>query len=564
MIAHALLLLALLAQPAPAPDLTGLTVPATLNGPVREFIAFFQGRARPFYARALARLGRYRGLMVPILQAEGVPEELVFLCMIESGYTADAVSHASAVGPWQFMRATGLAEGLEQDEWVDERRDFEKATRAAAQHLRGLYDRFGSWPLAMAAYNAGVGNVSRAITRANHNDFWRLAAEGELPGEATRYVPKIMAAMVIATDPARYGFSDVIPQAPLEIEVIAAPPQLDLHALAKQIKLDPAALTDLNPELRRAFTPPERQDYPLRVPRAHAEAARAALSAAVKPTTLLKRKIRYGESLDDIARAHGMRRATLERLNEGLERLKPGQEILVFSRARPDPDNQLVIAARPTLDIAIEGRTLAYFPIRSPRPLSEVAAAFGISAGQIALWNELDPQALLQRGMALRLYLPPNFPHDDYLLLSAEQVTLVEPGSDGEARSKRAAKRGRGAHVRIVRHTVALGDNLWKIAKRYGVTVSAIRAENGLNRSGGLVVGAALKIPQPARARPKGQARARKPKPNARGRKRYTIRKGDTLAKIAERFGVEVKAIQRRNGMGRKSRLMPGQTIVIP
>ena len=198
--------------------------------------------------------------------------------MIESGFNPDAVSRASAVGPWQFMKPTGLEYGLRYDAWVDERRDFVKATDAAARHFKDLYRRFGTWPLAMAAYNAGIGAVSRAVKLMGTNDFWRLAELGALPTEATRYVPKAMAAMVIGHNADRYGFGEVKRETPVPSVPISVPGATDVQAFAKSLRIPSAAILDLNPELLRGYTPPYGEFYQLKIPESLREKVESGLS----------------------------------------------------------------------------------------------------------------------------------------------------------------------------------------------------------------------------------------------------------------------------------------------
>ena len=220
-------------DPPPDLKLDGLEVPVTLNAAVRAYMDFFMGRGRPIYARWYARMGRWEKLMLPILEQHGIPPEMIYVCMIESGFNAEAVSHASAVGPWQFMRRTGSAYGLAVDDWVDERRDPVKSTEAAARHFKDLYDRLGSWPLVMAAYNAGAGWLNRGVKRANSNEFWRLVEADTLPAQAQNYVPKAMAAMIIGQDPARYGFGEVRPEPPIQFAIASVPGGLDLGRFAR-------------------------------------------------------------------------------------------------------------------------------------------------------------------------------------------------------------------------------------------------------------------------------------------------------------------------------------------
>jgi len=553
---------------AEAPPLDGLTVPVVLNGPVEHFLDFFQARGRFIYAGWWARMHRFEPHIRPILEEHGVPAELIYVCMIESGFDPDAVSRAAAVGPWQFVQSTGRAYELRLDDWIDERRDPIKATRAAARHFRDLYAKYRSWPLVLAAYNAGVGHIDRGMAKANTNDYWRLVTLGTIPEGATRYVPKVMATMIIGQDPARYGFGDVKPMAPWRFGVVEVPGGRDLQALAKAADVAYAELVDLNPELRRGFTPPDGVAYPLRVPpEAVAKLTAAVESRASRPGVFVEHTVRFGERLRDIARAYAVRRRTLRRLNR-IERgePEPGQVLIVprgDTKAPGDPI-ELLVATDPEVDFDVPGRVPVYFPVRSRTGLDRVAAFFDVSPGHIAMWNGLDPAAAVQRGMVLKIFVPLDFDTGSAVLVEQSQALEVAAGSAAAEHALAYARKERTPTVKRVTHTVRRGDNLWKIAGKHGVTVAALRAENGLPPGGGLAVGQSLSVPTLATPKPRGKAARRRPKAGAKGRTRYKVRSGDSLWKIARKFGTTIKALRRANGLGRKTGLRPGQRLVIP
>ena len=551
-------------QPAPPPRLAGLQVEANLNGPVRHFLEFFKNRGRFIYGPWYAKMGRYQAMMEPILEAHGLPPEIIYICMIESGFNPDAVSRAAAVGPWQFMRSTGGEYDLRFDEWIDERRDPVKATVAAARHLKDLHDRYGGWPLAFAAYNAGVGHVARAIKKANTNDFWRLSALGALPYGATQYAPKALAAMIVGTDPAYFGFAEIKRDAPWSFEEILVPGGADLERLAKLAGTSFATLNRLNPELRRGFTPPG-EDYSLRVPPASAEALQKGLAKKMRTRVFLEYSMRFGERLIDVARDHGVSLRTLRRLNKVEGEPPHGKMILVprvKGKAKGADDGELLVIQQPNLEFVTDGLKEVFFPIRRRYDLETVAGFFGVGPGQIALWNGLDRHGALRRGMVLRIFVDQDFDIRTAKLVDPAKTMRLTAGSD--AVSNVLVHAGKTGKIKRVKHVVRRGQSLWTIAKRHGVTVKAIRAANGMSRRKGLSPGQTLLIPKPKSARPRGKAAKRAPKRGARGRTSYKVRRGDSLWKIAKKFGVTVKAIKRRNGMRRRSRLRPGQRLVIP
>ena len=239
-------------------------VPSIRSGRVDRHLQFFSFHIRDRFEQWLRRLERYRPAVQRIFAEFKLPDDLIFLSLVESGFNTQAVSRARAVGPWQFIKPTAKTYGLRVDKWVDERRDPVKSTVAAAQYLRDLYEMFGSWPLAMAAYNAGEGKVGRALARRQVSDFWGLVDTKLLRRETKEYVPRFLAAAQIAKDPSRYGFS-IVPQSPVEYEEVAITRPLHLRVAGQAAGVSYEQMKNLNPELRRDMTPPDAV-YILKVP----------------------------------------------------------------------------------------------------------------------------------------------------------------------------------------------------------------------------------------------------------------------------------------------------------
>ncbi|HEY7729053.1 MAG TPA: transglycosylase SLT domain-containing protein [Candidatus Eisenbacteria bacterium] len=286
------------------------TIPAERNARVDKWIDFFTGRGREQFQRWLMRSGDYWDLLTKTLRAEGVPEELANLVFVESGFNMQARSVARAVGPWQFIRGTAKLFGLQVTPYVDERRDPEASTRAAARYLKRLYSLFdGSWPLALAAYNSGEGTVQRAIRRQGTSDFWSL----DLPQETEEYVPQFLAAMEIASDPERYGF-DLPPNSPLRFDEVIVHGPVDLGLIAKVGSISLADLKLLNPMFVRQRLPAHEDGTALRVPAGQGEEVQAALDANYHPKPLTKSEIRAARLAHrrDLARStrHGRRGGT--------------------------------------------------------------------------------------------------------------------------------------------------------------------------------------------------------------------------------------------------------------
>src|SRR5438067_5939884 len=337
-----------LADPAPAgnvsvkiPELLGISeeelrakydIPVELNDAVVAYIRFFQTDAREHFSKWLSRSTRYIPMMRKVLEREGLPLDTVYLAMIESGFSAYAYSFAKAAGPWQFVVGTSRRYGLLTDFWVDERRDPYKSTIAASKYLKELKARFhGDWYLAWAGYNAGEGKISRAIRKEKTTDFWRMMGRGRtLRAETKHYVPKLIAAALIAKHPERFGFHVDYDQ-PRDFEEVRVPDATDLHVVAKAAGITFEELRDLNPELRRFCTPPG--GYTLRLPPGKREAFLAEYEKldANDRLSFTEHRVEKGEPLGKIARAYGVSEAAILRTNgiRTYRQIKPGRMLVI-------------------------------------------------------------------------------------------------------------------------------------------------------------------------------------------------------------------------------------------
>jgi len=241
-------------------------IPIVINEKVEEFIHYFQTTRRDRFVTWLARSGRYIPVMKKLLKEHGLPEDLVYMAFIESGFDPYAYSRSKAVGPWQFIYLTGKRYGLRVNWWVDERRDPEKSTIAAAKYLKDLYETFACWYLAAAGYNAGEYKIVKAMKRYRTEDFWKLTKVQYLKRETKNYVPLLIAAALVAKDPEKYGFTDVEYQEPLRYEKVKVPELTSLSLVANACETSLEEIKDLNPELRRGVTPPNETDYEIKIP----------------------------------------------------------------------------------------------------------------------------------------------------------------------------------------------------------------------------------------------------------------------------------------------------------
>ncbi len=241
-------------------------IPVEYNDRVRFWVRYFQTKGRNWFSRCLSRSTRYIPTIHTILRREGLPLDLAYVALVESGFSDYAESHASAVGMWQFIPSTGLSYGLKINWWIDERRDFIKATEAAIQYKKKLYSMFNSWPLVMASYNAGENRVKRLVKKHKTNNFWILANLKSLPQETIDYLPKIMAATIIAKNPKLYGFREVKYKSPELYEYVKIPGGTHLKKVAKLTSENYKTIRNLNPELLKFYIPKEILSHKIRVP----------------------------------------------------------------------------------------------------------------------------------------------------------------------------------------------------------------------------------------------------------------------------------------------------------
>jgi membrane-bound lytic murein transglycosylase D len=309
-------------------------IPVVVNDRVDFWVQYFKTSGRRMFMKWLVRGAALQSMVQPILEASGVPNEFFYLAMIESGFNNGALSRARASGTWQFMRGTAQLYGLRVDHWVDERRDPIKSTLAAATFLRDLYADLGDWHLAMAAYNAGPGKVRKAIRLGGSHDFWSLADTKLLAKETKHYVPKVLAAILIAADPKAHGFdvqgavADAIP----DTEVLVKRP-VRLEELANRLGVSQTALLTWNPELIRGITPPTKGGYALRLPPAYAASYPSIEDqlAVIQVTDIQMHTVRKGETLSRIARKYNVRVKQILGVNPALSatKLKPGRTIAI-------------------------------------------------------------------------------------------------------------------------------------------------------------------------------------------------------------------------------------------
>src|SRR5581483_3997988 len=351
------------------------------NALVQSYINYYLGRGHATMENGLRRSGRYMVLARRIFKEEGVPQDLAWLAQVESAWSPYARSWAAAVGLWQFIPGTGSRFGLQQDYWVDERMSFEKATRASAKYLKFLANRYaGNWELAMAAYNSGEGNVDKAIARSGYADFWEIYQRGLLPNETRNYVPNILATIIIAKNPAAYGFS-AKPDPALAYDTVVVNNSVDMKLVADACDTQYEFVMALNPELKRGVTPPG-VPHPVRVPVKCGKQLQATLKLIPpdKRTLWRLQTAQADDNFGTIARRTGVSESMLSAINGG--QLKSGQKVIV-----PVGSSGLRNASAVSPRAATPGTTAASGPVkliaytvRQGETLTDIAARYSVSA----------------------------------------------------------------------------------------------------------------------------------------------------------------------------------------
>jgi len=434
-------------------------IPVVLNDAVLRAVAFYQFRTPQAFAAALKRSGRYVPMMREILRAEGLPEDLVYMAMIESAFKANAHSRARAHGFWQFIDGTARRYGLKRTRSYDERSDPEKSTRAAARYLKDLYEMFGDWYLAMAGYSAGEGKVLKGLQRLNVKDYWQMSAGSYLRRETREYVPFVLAAALISKDPARYGF-DVVPDPPLSFDVVRVPKPVDLARVAEAVGVPLAELQLLNSELTTRVTPQGIADYPVRVPPGAAGRLTAQLASLPAAPEVKERRItaKKGDTLEKVAARAGVKVTALCDYNDlpRNAKLRKGQVLLV--PAGPAPKRPAtpasLVAAAPAPQGEIRALPTPAAAVRRPDDVPPFTAAAGpVSAAPLPARVEI-------------------------------------PASGFET-----APAARPVGPRAASYRVRSGDTLYRIAMRFGTTVGDLASRNGIRISETLRAGQLLLVP---------------------------------------------------------------------
>ena len=429
-------------------------LPLMMTDQVAGYINYFSTRGHGTLERGLTRSGRYREMIQRTFREEGVPQDLIYLAQAESGFHPYAVSRAGARGIWQFMASRARAYDLHRDTWTDDRQDPEKSTRAAARHLKDLYNQFGDWYLAMAAYNSGPGTVQSAVKRTGYADFWELYRRNVLPKETRNYVPIIVAVTIMAKNPAQYGLDDIVPDRELAYDTVKINYSVDLRLVAECVGATSEELQELNPGLLRMTTPKGRFD--LHLPAGTGEKYQATIGSIPPDMRIWWRyhTVASGETLMSLARTYHTPLKTIADANQ------------LSTTDGVEAGAKLVIPVAPKRggDAQTYAKRLTVYRVRKNDSVETVSDNLGIPAVTIRRWNRLKSDSLSGRRV-LYLHLPVS-------------PAVAETEQVASAKSRRSNHLAASSSPTEVRHTVKRGETLYSIATNYRTSVAAIKQTN--------------------------------------------------------------------------------------
>jgi membrane-bound lytic murein transglycosylase D len=483
--------------------LTLPTLPVRLDARVIKYLKFYRDDTR---GKNILRIWAKKcGRLSPALRAEfaraGLPTDLIWLSLIESGHNPTIVSSAGAAGLWQFIPESGRMYGLTVDRWVDERLDPERSTEAAVRYLTDLRSRFGSWELAMAAYNMGHGGLLRAMRKFNTNDFWTLSRfEAGLPWETSLYVPKIMATAIAMTNKKAFGIDDVTPDLPIAFDVVWVQPGVDLADVARAADAPASDVVALNALYPSGRTPPATSGkrFAVRVPPGRGLAAEQRLAQGTRRAegSPEPRVVRFGDTLESVASEMGMTArelAALNRIGES-ERIAAGLVLLVPAapqQAKGPPPPGAQPAAQPDEVFVVQPRRFdegerrrVFYRVIAGDQLPAIAAAFGVAPSEVAAWNAVDSAAWLQPGMGLQIYVNEDFDLSRVRALREHEVRVLVAGS-AEFFEYFEAQNGRKRVTVLAKKD----ETLAAVGKRYGMSAAMMERINRVPASTKLAAG---------------------------------------------------------------------------
>ncbi|HEX5410433.1 MAG TPA: LysM peptidoglycan-binding domain-containing protein [Terriglobia bacterium] len=499
-------------------------LPLVTNDYVAGFLTYFQNGGQGYIEKILSRVGMYQPMMTRILRKYGLPQDLIYMAAGESSFSPLAVSSAGATGIWQFMAARAREYGLKMNQYQDQREDPLKSTDAAVRHLRDLYQEFGDWYLAMAAYDAGPGAIQRAIERTGYANFWKLRELHALPMETQNYVPIFIATALIAKDPRAYGF-EVQPDPPMDPDQITVTVPTDLRLVAELIDQPAKELERLNPSLLTWATPLDESQFEINLPHGTKELYEKRITEVPPEKRVSWRAVKLDESdtLDAIARKYRITRAELAQANH----LDAGDD--------PEAGAYLILPLPPGREPAYRRGRYYRYRIRRGDTLGGIARRFHVSVASLRTWNRLRSSRIVT-GRTLHVF--------------ARGVPGPKTSSEYRAETRNG----------VETYRIQRGDTLGTIAQHFHVSVENLRRWNNL-RGSTIVEGRTLKVSSGGRS--ENAAPNRSAADNQKDRSsvlHYRIRKGDTLGVIADHFNISVAQIREWNHLD-SSLILPGQVL---
>ncbi len=529
-------------------------IPDVTNKKVERMIEYFTKNTRGRKAMTiwLSRAGEMIPRMQPILRQHGMPDDLVYLSMIESGFRTDARSWARAVGPWQFVSRTGKAFDLENDWWYDERRDPELATAAAAKYLRQLYEHLDDWYLAFASYNYGEGRVKRHCRRGNTRDYWKLT---KLPRETRNYIPTYLAARRIAKDPESYGFDPIKFVKIDNRDAVEVNEPIELGALAEALEVELSTLQKMNPALIRWCTPPTRKSTMVNIPKGYADKfeERMASIPSEKKTSWTRHRVRSGESLSAIASNYN---SSLQAIMDvpanklrNPNRIKEGQYLLIPVAPGGLKGNYANLYAMSDPELP-DGTSKRTHVVRRGQTLSQIAERYHVGLSKLLRWNRLSKRSMIYPGQKLVLYQRNSGTQSQ--VYSQKNRTSASPnGGATTSGTKPAADIVYDNTIKSGNeyiYTVQRGDSPWTISKMFAVSSTQLLSYNNLSSRSMIHPGDTLRIPASA---------------VTLSSLVYPVQTGDTLWEIATKFNVSIGELKSWNNIRNVNKLTPGDQLVV-
>lgn len=471
-------------------DVQNFDIPIVFNDEVEYYIKYFTDEKRKVFQNWLRRSSQYVPLITKILRQHNMPEDLVYLAMIESGFNPKAYSHAKASGPWQFIQETGARYGLKVNHWVDERRDPEKSTIAAAKYLQDLFNQFDCWYLAAAGYNAGENRVVRAIQKYDTNDFWEIHKYKALPQETRNYVPQLIAAAIIAKEPEKYSFDSITSDSPVRLVSVRVPPSTPLSILAKASSLNLDRLRSYNPELLRGITPPGKNYYEMKLPDSIDKwqfkiALENALANHQKEKNIIMHKVRQNDSIARIAERYGARSEEIHLANNWNKtpNLKTGMTIKV-----PGSSNFSRMAAKTLTDV----RTAEHYTQKNKTGSIKLSKSPQKAIKTVSTSKKVPTysyHAVIKGDTLKSISNRYDISIKDIKRMNGLKGNRLRPDTN----LKLAYYKAKKEMPKVIYHTVKRGESFSSLSKKYGVSIDEIKSINRLKLND-ISVGTKLKI----------------------------------------------------------------------